>query len=40
MDQGVRARISFVPDASRVSEMGRSKIVLFIKATENISHHA
>ena len=38
MDQGVRARISFVPDASRVSEMGRFKIVLFIKATGNISH--
>ena len=32
MDQGVRARISFVPDASRVSEMGRSKSVLFHKS--------
>ena len=32
MDQGVRARISFVPDASRDSEMGRSKLVLLYKS--------
>ena len=31
MDQGVRARISFVPDASRDSEMGRYKLVLLYK---------